>query len=85
MKGIKTEKSAHFNLLTVIGHLQNYFVKHHSDCAHKYPEVDINTMLEFLIDNIDEVFENQVFQQSVRFPMDIISAPITSRPIFVFI
>ena len=53
------------NAYLVIGNLKNYFVKNHSDCTHKYSEVDIKKMLEFLIDNIYVVFGNQVFQQSV--------------------
>jgi hypothetical protein len=51
-------------------HIQkHYFVKHHSDSMHKYSEVEIEKMLEFLIDNIYVVVEGQVFQQSVEIPM----------------
>ena len=53
----------------VISHSRNYFVKHHSDSTHKYFEVDIKAMLEFLIDNIFVMFGNQVFQQTVGNPM----------------
>lgn len=59
-----------------IGNLKNYFVKNHSDCTHKYSEVDIKKMLEFLIDNIYLVFGNQVFQQSVGIPMGTNCAPL---------
>jgi hypothetical protein len=37
---------------------------------HKFSEVDIKKMLEFLIDNIYVVVGGQVFQQSVGIPMD---------------
>ena len=36
----------------VIGKQDTYFVRNHSDCSHKYSEVDIKSMLGFLIDNI---------------------------------
>jgi hypothetical protein len=36
---------------------------------HKYSEVEIKKMLEFLIDNIYVVVGGQVFQQSVGIPM----------------
>ena len=67
----------------VIGHSRNYFVKLHSDSTHKYSEVDIKAMLEFLIDNIFVVFGNQVFKQSVGIPMGTNCAP--SWPIFIFL
>ena len=60
----------------VISHSKNYFVKLHSDSTHKYSEVDIKAMLEFLIDNIFVVFGNQVFQQSVGIPMGTNCAPL---------
>ena len=60
----------------VIGHRMNYFVVHHSDATHKYSEVDIKNMLEFLIDNIFVVFGDQVFQQSVGIPMGTNCAPL---------
>jgi hypothetical protein len=46
----------------VISHQKHYFVKHHSDSMHKYSEVEIKKMLEFLIDNIYVVVGGQVFQ-----------------------
>ena len=55
---------------------KKYFVKLHSDSTHKYSEVDIKAMLEFLIDNIFVVFGNQVFQQSVGIPMGTNCAPL---------
>ena len=60
----------------MISHSKNYFVKLHSDSTHKYSEVDIKAMLEFLIDNIFVVFGNQVFQQSVGIPMGTNCAPL---------
>jgi hypothetical protein len=44
-----------------------YFVIHDSDSdsTHKYSEIDIKKMLDFLIDNIFVVFGNQVFQPTV--------------------
>lgn len=36
------------NLLTLSSFIkQNYFIKQHSDYAHKYSEVDIEKMFEF--------------------------------------
>ena len=60
----------------VISHPKNYFVKHHSDSTHKYSEVDIKKMLEFLIDNIFVVVGEQVFQQCVGIPMGKNCAPL---------
>jgi hypothetical protein len=40
-----------------------------------YSEVEIKTMLEFLIDNVFVVVGDQVFQQSVGTPMGMICAP----------
>ena len=60
----------------VISHSKTYFVKHHSDSTHKYSEVEIKNMLEFLIDNIFVVFGDQVFQQSVGIPMGTNCAPL---------
>jgi hypothetical protein len=53
-----------------------YFVIHHSDSTHKYSEVEIKKMLEFLIDNIFVLFGDQVFQQSVGIPMGTNCAPL---------
>lgn len=69
----------------VISYLQNYFVKSHSDCAHKYSEVYIKKMLEFLIDNVYLVFGNQVFQQSAGIPMSTNCAPLLVDLLFVHI
>ena len=60
----------------VISQSRNYFVKHHSDSTHKYFEVDIKAILEFLIDNIFVMFGNQVFQQTVGIPMGTSCAPL---------
>ena len=60
----------------VIGKQDTYFVRNHSDCSHKYSEVDIKSMLGFLIDNIYVVFGDQVFQQSVGIPMGTNCAPL---------
>ena len=60
----------------VISHVNNYFVKNHSDSTHKYSEVDIKKMLEFLIDNIFVVFGDRVFQQTVGIPMGTNCAPL---------
>jgi hypothetical protein len=43
---------------------------------HKYSEVKIKKMLEFLIDNIYVAVKEQVFQQSVGIPMGINRAPL---------
>ena len=60
----------------VIGKQDTYFVRNHSDCSHKYSEVDIKSMLGFLIDNIYVVFGDHVFQQSVGIPMGTNCAPL---------
>jgi hypothetical protein len=60
----------------VISHQNHYFVKHHSDSIHKYSEVEIKKMLEFLIDNIYVVVGGQVFQQSVGIPMGTNCSPL---------
>lgn len=58
----------HVNSLTLItGHVHNCFVKRHLDCAHKYPEVNIKKVFEFLMDNIYEVFGNRVKQFDIIF------------------
>jgi hypothetical protein len=45
----------------VIGKRDTYFVRHHSDSPYKYSEVDIKSVLGFLVDNVYEVFGDQVF------------------------
>jgi hypothetical protein len=60
----------------VISHQKHYFVKHQSDTMHKYSEVEIKKMLEFLIDNIYVVVGGQVFQQSVGILMGTNSASL---------
>jgi hypothetical protein len=60
----------------VISQQKHYFVKYHSDSTHKYSEVKIKKMLEFLIDNIHVVVGGQVFQQSTGFPMGTNCAPL---------
>jgi hypothetical protein len=42
----------------------------------KYSEGDTKDMLGFLVDNIDVVFRDQVFQQSVGIPMGTNCAPL---------
>jgi hypothetical protein len=49
----------------VISHQKHYFVKYHPDCTHKYSEVEIKKMLEFLIDNVYVAVGGHVLQQSV--------------------
>jgi hypothetical protein len=60
----------------VISHQKHYFVKHHSDSTHKYSEVEIKKMMEFLIDNIFIVVVGQVFQQFVGITMGTNCAPL---------
>ena len=60
----------------VVGKQDTYFVRKHSDCPHKYSEVDIKSILGFLVDNIYVVFGDQVFQQSVGIPMGTNCAPL---------
>ena len=52
--------------------------KNHSDSTKKFSETDIN-MLEFLIDNMDNIFVifgGRVFQQTVCIPMGTNCAPL---------
>jgi hypothetical protein len=60
----------------VISHQKHYFVKYHSDPTHKYSEVEIKKMLEFLIDNIYVVVGGPVFQQPVVIPMGTNCTPL---------
>jgi hypothetical protein len=60
----------------VISQKKHYFVEYHFDSTHKYSEVEIKKMLEFLIDNIYVVFGGQVFQQPVGIPMGTNCAPL---------
>ena len=69
----------------VIGKQDTYFVRNHSDCPHKYSEVDIKSMLEFLIDKIYVVFGNHVFQQYVGIPIGTNCAPLLADLFFIFI
>ena len=62
--------------ISVVGKQDTYFVRKHSGCPHGYSEVDIKSMLGFLIDNIYVVFGEQVFQQSVGIPMGTNCAPL---------
>ena len=73
----KNGKRKYANL--AISHQTNYFVKNHSDSTHKYSEVEIKKMLEFLIDNIFVVFGDRVFQQSVGITMGTNSAPLLAE------
>jgi hypothetical protein len=68
----KKRKSAYL----VISHQKHYIVKDHSDSMHKYSEVEIKKMLEFLIDNIYVAVRGQVFQQSVEIPRGTNCAPL---------
>jgi nucleosome binding factor SPN SPT16 subunit len=60
----------------VVNQSRTYFVIPDSECTHKYSEVDIKEMLGLLIDNIFEVFGNQIFQQTVGIPMGTNCAPL---------
>jgi hypothetical protein len=46
-----------------------------TDSTHKYSEIEIKKMLEFLIDNIYVVVGGKVFQQPVGIPMGTTYAP----------
>jgi hypothetical protein len=54
-------------------------VKYHSDSMHKYCNVEIKKMLEFLIDNIYVVIGGEVVQQSVGIPMGTNCAPLLAE------
>jgi hypothetical protein len=47
-----------------------------TDSPYKYSEADTKGMLGFLLDNINEVFGDQVFEQSVNIPMGTNCAPL---------
>ena len=53
----KMEKNIHI----VVSYSKTYFARHLSNSTHKYSEVDLKAMLEFLIYNIFVVFEHQFF------------------------
>jgi hypothetical protein len=63
-------------LYPVINYQKHCFVEYHSDSTHKYSEIEIKKMLEFLIDNIYVVVEGQVFQQSVGIRIGTNCAPL---------
>jgi hypothetical protein len=69
----------------VIGKQDAYFVRHHSNSQYKYSEVDIKNMLGYLVDNIDVVCGNLVFQQSVGIPMGTNCAPLMADSFFLFL
>jgi hypothetical protein len=46
---------------------------------HKYSEVEIKKMLEFLIENIYVVIGGQIFQQSVGIPMGTNCVPLLAE------
>ena len=48
---------------------KNLFFKDHSNCTTKFTEIDIVSMLEFLLDNIFVPFDGQIFQQTIDIPM----------------
>ena len=54
--------------LLVLGCEGFHIVKEHSDSKNKYTEDDIINMLQFLVDNIFNVFGGKVFQQRVGIP-----------------
>jgi hypothetical protein len=53
-------------------------VKHRSDSPYEYSEADIKGMLDFLMDNIYVVFEDQVFHESVGVSMGTNYDPLLS-------
>lgn len=62
---------------------KNFFIKNHSDYAHKYSGVDIKKMIDFLIEIVS--FGNRVIQQSVGTAIGYQLRPIVNIPLFVFI
>jgi hypothetical protein len=60
----------------VITHQKHYFVKYHSDFMHKYSEIQIKMMLEFLIHNIQIAAGGQAFKQSVGLLMGMNCVPL---------
>ena len=52
----------------VVSYSKTYIARHHSNSTHKYSEVDLKAMLEFLIDNIFVVFEHQFFLWALIMP-----------------
>ena len=60
----------------VIGRDKSYFVKSHSKSNNKYKLEDIIQMLDFLIDNIFDLFGGRVFQQTIDIPIGTNCAPL---------
>ena len=60
----------------VLGYQKTYFVKDHSDVQTKYSEVDVISMLDFLIDNIYVEFNGLIFEQKDGIPMGTNCAPL---------
>jgi hypothetical protein len=60
----------------VISHQKHYFVKYYSDSTHKYSDVEIIKILEFIIDRIYAVIAGNVFLQSVGIHMATNYAPL---------
>lgn len=60
----------------VINYARNYFVKHHFDSTPKYPESNVENILEFIIDKIPVAFSDQIFQQSVGISMGMNCDPL---------
>ena len=60
----------------VIGRDKSYFVKSHSKSNNKYKLEDIIQMLDFLIDNIFDLFGERVFQQTIDIPIGTNCAPL---------
>ena len=63
----------------VLGYLDKYFVKDHSEFHTKYSETDVIKMPEIRIDNIDVELSGQIFQQTVGIPKGTNCAPLTCR------
>ena len=51
-------------------------MKEHSDSKNKHSEDDIIKMLEFLVDNIFDVFARKVYKQTVGIPMGTNCVPL---------
>jgi hypothetical protein len=60
-----------------LGRDVTYFVKHETKGKRGHTENELVSMMEFLINNIDE-FGRQIFQQIIGIPMGINCAPLLS-------
>ena len=75
IKNVCLEQSSP-NKYIVLAYQKTYFVKDHTDVQTKYSEVDVISILDFLIDNIYVELSGLIFQQTDGIPMGTNCAPL---------